>query len=324
MFRRITLIVFLASLVLLVACSGDAVDEYAPDTASYSVSQAEEPAAFDSNEANIAGEILQTSLQAQDNQEQLIIREGTMYVIVEDTDISLVEFARLAENKGGWVVSSELYGGGRAKSGSISIRIPVDQFDNTMSTIRQAVVEVDSESTSSQDVTEDYVDLEARVGNLEVTADRVRSFLDEAKTVDEALDVNRELSRLEGEIESLKARMKYLSQSAAFSLLVIYLTPDELSQPIEIAGWRPEGVARDAFESLLSALESLGSAAIWIGIFCVPLSLLFGLPLFLIGRAVYRRRVAGKEEQATSDLPAGEAPDMSEADSKEDHEASEV
>lgn len=323
------MIVFLASLALLVACSGDAVDEYGQDSASYSVSPAEEPAAFDSSEANIAGDILQTSLQAQDNQEQLIIREGTMYVIVEDTDGSLAEFTRLAEDKGGWVVSSELHGGGGAKSGSISIRIPVEQFDNTMSSIRQAVVEVDSESTNSQDVTEDYVDLDARVGNLEVTADRVRKFLDDAKTVSEALDVNRELSRLEGEIESLKARMKYLSQSAAFSLLVIYLTPDELSQPIEIAGWRPEGVARNAFESLLSTLESLGGVAIWLGVFCLPLSLIFGLPAFLIGRAVYRRRRAGKMEPPPSDLapgsaPPGGTPDMSEPDSAGAHEEAEV
>jgi hypothetical protein len=305
MCKKFPLIIFLISLGLLVACSANAEEAFPADAAYYSEADEEEAASFDSGAPNVAGAVVKTTFQAQDTQERLIIREGNMNVVVEDTNVSLAEFAKLAEGKGGWVVSSEVYdGGGGAKSGSITLRIPVEQFEATMSTIRKAVVEVDSESTSSQDVTEEFVDLDARVGNLEATADRVRSFLDESRNVEEALEVNRELSRLEGEIESLKARMKYLSQSAAFSLLVVTLTPDELSQPLEIAGWRPEGVARDAFEALLSTLESLGSVAIWSGVFCLPLLLIFGIPAFLIARYFYRRRRRGEEVEPPSDAPA--------------------
>ena len=310
MYKKFASIIFLASLFLLVACSADAEEAFPADAAFYSEAAEEEAASFDSGAPNVAGDVVKTTFQAQDTQERLIIREGNMNVVVEDTNVSLAEFAKLAESRGGWVVSSEVYdGGGGAKSGSITLRIPVEQFEATMSTIRRAVVEVDSESTSSQDVTEEFVDLDARVGNLEATADRVRSFLDESRNVEEALEVNRELSRLEGEIESLKARMKYLSQSAAFSLLVVYLTPDELSQPLVIAGWRPEGVARDAFEALLSTLESLGSVAIWSGVFCLPLLLIFGIPAFFIARYFYRRRRAGEEVEPPSDAPAIPGPE---------------
>ncbi len=115
--------------------------------------------------------------------------------------------------------------------------------------------------------------------------------------MEDALDVNRELSRLESDIEVIKGRMQYLSQSAAFSTLTVNLIPDEISQPVEIGGWRPEGVAKDAIEALVSALQTLADVAIWAGIFCLPLALLAGVPLFFIGRYVYRRRQRGKAAQ---------------------------
>jgi acyl-CoA synthetase (NDP forming) len=60
--------------------------------------------------------------------------------------------------------------------------------------------------------------------------------LDEARNVEEALAVNQELSRLESDIEVIKGRMQYLSQSAAFSTLAIDVTPDELNQPLDVGG----------------------------------------------------------------------------------------
>jgi hypothetical protein len=156
-------------------------------------------------------------------------------------------------------------------------------------------IEVVGESVSSQDVTEEFVDLTARLANLEATANRVRNFLDEAKNVEEALAVNQELSRLESDIESLKGRIQYLSQSAAFSTLTVQLTPDELSKPIEVAGWHPEGAAKTAVEALVSTLQAAADVLIFAGIFCLPLFLLVGLPLILIGRYVYKRRKRGEE-----------------------------
>ena len=222
-------------------------------------------------------------------QDRLIVRLGRLSIIVEDTEEMMRLIGRLAEARGGWTVSSEVFESGAAKRGNISIRIPADEFEATIEDIKDAALEVPSEFTESQDVTEEFIDLDARLTNLESTADRVRNFLDEAKNVEEALAVNQELSRLESEIEVIKGRMQYLSQSAAFSSLDIEVTPDELNQPIEIGGWRPEGIARSAIEALLSALQGLGSIFIWAVIFCLPLSIIFGIPAFFIARYGYRR-----------------------------------
>ena len=140
--------------------------------------------------------------------------------------------------------------------------------------------------------------------NLEATADRVRNFLDESKTVEEALEVNRELSRLEGEIEAMKGRLQYLDSSAAFSLVSIDLTPDVLSQPLEVGGWQPQGVARSALETLIATLQTLVDVAIWFIIYVLPLVLIVAIPTWLVIRFFRRRRAAARTE--TVEAPSEE------------------
>lgn len=239
-------------------------------------------------------------VQSGEAQERLIIRTGDLRIVVEDTEASLAAIGDLANQLEGWVVSTNVYQVGEAKEGSITIRVPSTQFDAAMAQIKAMALEVDGETTLGQDVTEEYVDLSARLQNLEVTAERVRNFLDSAQDVEEALAVNAELSRLEGEIEAMKGRLQYLSQSAAFSSITVGVTPDILFQPIEIAGWRPEGVARDALEALVNALEGLASFLIWVAIFILPLVLIIGLPVWFIGRRLLRRRRQRRQTAAAS------------------------
>jgi hypothetical protein len=223
-------------------------------------------------------------------QERLIIRTGNMSVVVADTEETMLLLTALVNERGGWVVNSSVYQSGRAKAGSMTARIPAAEFDGTMAAVRDLSLEVTREMAEGQDVTEEYVDLSARLANLQATADRVRGFLDDAQTVEEALNVNRELSRLEGEIEAMTGRLQYLSQSAAYSTLTINLTPDALSQPLEVAGWRPQGVARDAIQTLISALQGLASLAIWLTLFFLPLLLVVFLPVGGIIWGVWRWR----------------------------------
>ena len=269
---------------LLSACAAEAESGFPISDSAFYGGLAEESVAMSDTDLS------RTELELGQAQERLIIRSGQLNVVIRDTEERLEKIGQMAEEMGGWVVSSNVYQRGQSKAGTITIRIPARQFDAAMSQIKESAIEVRSETTDSRDVTEEFVDLEARLANLEATADRVRNFLDEARNVEEALAVNQELSRLEGEIESLKGRKEFLSQSAAFSSLTVDLTPDELSQPIEIAGWRPGGVAKSAIEALISAVQGVATIAIWGLIFCLPLGLLVGIPLFLIGRFFYRRR----------------------------------
>jgi hypothetical protein len=221
-------------------------------------------------------------------QERLIIRTGELHIIVRDTEETVSAITALVSSLEGWVVNSSLQQRGDAKAGTIRIRIPAAHFDTALAQVKGLAVSVTSENTSGQDVTEEYVDLSARLANLEATAARLHTFLDAAENVEEALNVNRELSRLESEIEAMKGRLQYLEQSAAFSTLNIYLTPDALAQPIQIGRWRPEGTAREAIQSLISALQGLADTAIWLTLFLLPLTVVTLGPIWLGIRFVVR------------------------------------
>lgn len=224
-------------------------------------------------------------------EESLIVYTGNINIVVADTEAAVNDIQALAASLGGRVVSSSLFQStGNAFSGQITIRVPAEQFAQAMTQIEELAVEVRRSEQGSDDVTEEYVDLRARLQNLEATADRVRAFLDETRNVEEALAVNLELSRLESDIESYKGRIQYLEDQAAFSTITVSLTPDALAQPIEVGGWRLTGTARNAVEALLNALQGLARLLVWLAIFVLPLALLILLPLALIVRTWRRRR----------------------------------
>jgi hypothetical protein len=234
-------------------------------------------------------------------QERLIIRNGELSLVVTDTEEAIFKITEMVEANGGWVVNSNLYQYNETtKTGSIRVRVPSSGFSSALEAMKGLAVEVRNESTSGLDVTDEYVDLSLRLENLEATADRVRSFLDEARNVEDALAVNIELSRLEGEIELIKGRIQYLSQSASYSTITVQLTPDILSTPIEVGGWQPKGIARDAIEALVNGLQEAANFLIWFGIYILPLGLLYGVPLFFVVRFV-RRRIRQRRAQPTSE-----------------------
>ena len=240
---------------------------------------------------NAAPSADQDAVLAPQQQERLIIRNANLDLLVSDTDAAIKTITEMVAANGGWVVNSSVYQySDDAKSGNITVRVPSAGFTSALDAVRGLAVEVTSESISGQDVTEEFVDLGSRLENLEATADRVRGFLDDANRVEDALDVNRELSRLEGEIEFIKGRMQFLSESAAFSTIQINLTPDIVSQPIEVIGWRPAGIAREAIDALLGTLQGLASIAIWVAIYILPLALLLGGPAWFVYRFVRNRR----------------------------------
>lgn len=302
--RRKSIWIWLLICVLaLAACGGAAAESYrtsSGDNAFYDYDEGgivaeeapAEPPAY-ANDSSVAANPATTDAILAQNQtvERLIIRNGTLNIVVTDTEATMQEISQLAQQREGWVVSSNVYDYyPDGKQGTVFIRVPVTQFDAVMSAIKQMSVEVSSESTGSEDVTDQYVDLSARLSNLEATAERVRSFLDESQNVEEALAVNQELSRLEGEIEVLKGQIQYLTQSAAYSTITVNLTPDVVSQPVSVPGWRPQGVAKEAVENLIFTLQNIADFVIYFVISVLPLLILFGLPVYLVVRWGIRRR----------------------------------
>lgn len=182
--------------------------------------------------------------------ERMIVRTGDMYLVVEDVADSLERIARLAETYDGYVVSSNSWQDGDRMMGNIAIRVDAVYFTSALQSLRAMAVEVERESTSGQDVTEEYVDLSARLNNLEASESQLLNLMEQAGTVEEILQVQRELTNTREEIEQIKGRMQYLEQSSSTSLIQIQLEHSRLSVEFlantrtieegEKVGFRPE------------------------------------------------------------------------------------
>lgn len=173
---------------------------------------------------------------------------------------------------------------------TIAFRVPAESFDAALRGLEGQGVTILRRDISGQDVTAEYVDNESQIRNLEATAARLRSFLEKAETVTEAIEVNRTLGEYEGQIEILKGRQQYLSDSAAMSLITLTLrskvthfpTP---SFPVEFdRSWTPAAAAAEAWANLLDLGKDVADVLIALGIW-TPV----WLPLLLLGRYLWRR-----------------------------------
>ena len=154
-------------------------------------------------------------------QRRIIIREVDMSLVVDEIQGTVDEIAELAENAGGWVVDS---GRWSLHSGSISIRVPADMLDDTIEELRDLAIKVQAENTTSRDVTDEYVDLGARLTNQQATQKALLSLLERATNVEAALEVQRDLTRVQEEVERLSGRIKFLEESSAFSIIRVNLS----------------------------------------------------------------------------------------------------
>jgi Domain of unknown function (DUF4349) len=100
-----------------------------------------------------------------------------MNLLVKDTDRAIDQVTGIAVDSGGYVLSSQTATQDGFKSATIKMGVPVDQFENVMRQLRSIAFQVTNETSSGQDVSDEYVDQQSRLTNLEATAARVREFL---------------------------------------------------------------------------------------------------------------------------------------------------
>ncbi len=216
-------------------------------------------------------------------EERMIVRTGDMSLVVKDITTARDEIVQLAVKFDGYVVSSRIWGEEQDMRGSISIRVPDDRFEQALSELRELAVRVTSESTSSQDVTEEYVDLESRLKNAEATESQYLALLEKATDVEDILSIYESLSRVRSEIEQIKGRMQYLERTSSMSLITTNLKPEATAKPLVRAGWSALEALKSAVRGIVIFGQWLGAIAIWLIIF----SPLWGA---ILGIIYWRRR----------------------------------
>ena len=220
---------------------------------------------------------------------RMVIKSADLAVVVDDPRAAQEQVVAWVEAHGGYVVTSSfsertLPSGKRVLYGELQFRIPADRFLDAVAEVKSLAVRVEREDISGQDVTDEYVDLEARLRNLKAAEEELRRLLDQAVNTDEVLNIYRELMWVREEIERLEGRMRYLQESVAYSSVRVEFIPVEADEPVSIGGWEPQGVLRDALRALVRAGQNLVTALIWLGVYWLPVLLVVGLLLALAWR----------------------------------------
>lgn len=229
--------------------------------------------------ANSAGD-----LTVLERSNRMIVKNADMRLMVEDTNVAIDRTTQIVGDSGGYIVSSRVwyqeYYTFQLKYASVTIGVPVDEFEKTLSRLRGLAVEVKDETASGDDVTDQYVDLQSQLTNLEATRERVKSFLEDAKTVDEALRINQELSNLDAQIEQIKGRMNYLNDRSAYSTITVTFEPQLPVIPVveptatpEPKPWTPADTLKPATETLTEAYQGIAEFLIWLFVVILPVML---------------------------------------------------
>ena len=163
------------------------------------------------------------------SQNRIIVRTVGMGLVVASVAESVDRIGDLAQELGGWTVSSDR---SAIHHGFVSVRVPAQNLDGAVRRIRDLGIRTEYESSTSQDVTDEYVDITSRLRSLRATEEALLALLAQATDVEDALEVQRELTDLQAEIESLQGRIKFLEQTAAFSLISVDLTLAPTNMPV--------------------------------------------------------------------------------------------
>lgn len=209
-----------------------------------------------------------------DSNNRKIVKNGNANIEVESFDSSVSKIKELASNFEGYVTNSNMWTSDSGTiRGNITIKIPEKRFEEFGDSLGQ-IGKIKSKDISAYDVTEEYIDLQARLKNLKNQEKRYTELLDMAKDVQDVLAIEVQLGRIRGEIESYEGRMKYLENTTTFGTFNISLYEPEKV----IHEW---GI-KNAFNRAIDAfITSVAGIIVLVGFF-IPILILLGIIYFIV------------------------------------------
>ena len=184
---------------------------------------------------------------------RMIIKNGWLNLVVRDINDAIEKISKFAQEKGGWVVSSNVSQTEKFLSGNIIVRVPAEKFDESMEYFKSLAEKVSNERTQAQDITEEYVDLKARLKNLEAAENQLLEIMERSGKISEVLQVHRELMKIREKIERIKGRIQYLEESSKMSSITVNLALSEELLPIPPSEkWRPKYVLLQTWKDVLT------------------------------------------------------------------------
>ncbi len=220
-------------------------------------------------------------------EERKIIYQGSIFLIVEDTDQAARDIEKMVQSAGGYVARMNSYRRGDRMYYDITVRVPAGRFENFRTALRKLAVRVENEELSTNDVTDQYYDLEARIKTLKETEAELTELLRKTEErggdVEDIMKIYEQLSRIRAEIESMQGQLNRLDRLTAYSTLDIHLEPHVLSEPITPEEtWSFMEIVHSSVKTLVTILAGLATLAIRFIIVVVPVVLIILTPLAVI------------------------------------------
>lgn len=314
-------LLLLSLLVVLTACGGPSSSKSAPgnDTSSGSASSSARSPAFEapaavSGAAPVAPGGMPTAGAAtqpgsgstQDSPgvapRRLLIKSGTLGLVVSDVDAMFGRISAIAQQYGGEVSQYTNSKSGERRFGTVTILVDSAQFEAAMTALRgmNGIVERRTDKAESTDVSEEFADVQAQITNLEATERQLRGIMEKATRTEDILNIQREITTVRGQIERLQGRANYLDRRAAMSTIVLNLETPVVAGPSTPAGsdWRFTKVVSEAWAASLQALQVVATVVITAVVFfwwLLPL-----LALGVLAWRLWRRRRSGRGGAAGS------------------------
>jgi hypothetical protein len=221
-----------------------------------------------------------------------LVRTGQVRLEVTDFERTERNLTRLVESRGGFVSDTRKQqrrvGERTYLVGQMTLRVPNERFGATFEAV-QDEGEVLESSTSTEDVTEQLVDIEARLSNLRAQRDRLRTLYENANDTEAVLQVERRLSEVQTEIERLEARKQALERRVAYSTITVDIheeRPDRLGVDEQ---WYDIGFVAAFLESVNGVIVVTRAAVVLFG-YALPYLLAVLLPVGALGSVVAWRR----------------------------------
>jgi hypothetical protein len=231
--------------------------------------------------------------------DRYLIKNASLVIETEDARKAGKLLVAVLEELGGYVSDfREAVDPLGRRSISVQVRVPADKFQSTMERL-EPLGKVLSRQVTTEDVTEQFVDTDARLRNLKRTEERLLAHLDRTGELEDIVKVEHELTRVREQIEVLEGRLRFLSHRVAFSTINISLQERPKAESVvPPETYSMAKIASEATRSLIGFFQRVAGRIIWLGIWSVVWVPVVGAVLFLVRRGVRQvRKGQGQVQQ---------------------------
>jgi len=207
-----------------------------------------------------------TALPLPSQLDQKIIMVSTLSVTVQDVAGAFEQVSAIAAGAGGFVASSSFGRQDEGETATATVRVPSSAYQDTLTRLRK-LGDVQREDTNTNDVTEQYTDLQSRLRSLQAALQTYLQFLNRAGSIGEVLQVQDRINQTQAEIEQVQGRINMLDNRTELATITVSLNPSALAKEPKAGGGGPLETAKDAFQTSLAVLLGAATVALAVAAF---------------------------------------------------------